>query len=180
MNHSVKKPCSSILLQQRHRRDSNMQQVNIKKDKRGTFDFFSLYYCFCDFCTSCRSFWQERDLGSKYLHHGESASGLSWSISGEAFLNDYDFLGEVCAERDWWWLRVVINWVHPLPVTVDRQSIQFYEGGNTNLHFPVLQRGGCTQVIHSIYIYGYVCIYVYIYAYKHIFLSEVWMQRMVD
>ena len=35
----------------------------------------------------------------------------------------------------------------PHPVTVDRQSIPFYEAANTNLHFPLLQAGGVTQLI---------------------------------
>ena len=33
----------------------------------------------------------------------------------------------------------------PLPVTVDKESIHFYEGANTNLHFPLLEGGGFTQ-----------------------------------
>ncbi len=37
-------------------------------------------------------------------------------------------------------------WVHPPPwLTVDKRSIQFYEGANTNLHFPLLQGGGFIQ-----------------------------------
>ncbi len=36
-------------------------------------------------------------------------------------------------------------WVHPHPVIVDKQSIQFYEEANTNLHLPLLQGGGFTQ-----------------------------------
>ena len=35
----------------------------------------------------------------------------------------------------------------PRPVTVDKQSIHFYEGANTNLHFPLLQGGEFTQLM---------------------------------
>ena len=35
----------------------------------------------------------------------------------------------------------------PHPVTVEKQPIHFYEGANTNLHFPLLQSGGFTEII---------------------------------